>query len=498
MSTSSVDSPRTDSDISSPIDPVTAPTAAFGATGVPFDDAQARGLVADVRAHFDSGLTRPLAWRYAQLDGLDAMLREHRDRWADALQADLGKHPTEAFLTETGYLLGEIAHIRSKLKGWLRPKRVSVPPTVAPARAHIVREPLGVVLIIAPWNYPLTLSISPLIGAIAAGNAAVVKPSELAPATSALLAKLLPSYVDPSAITVVEGAVEETTALLNQRFDHIFYTGNGTVGRVVMEAAAKHLTPVTLELGGKSPTFIDGTGDLAAAARRIVWAKLINSGQTCIAPDYVLATPGVAAELEVQLESAITAAYGDDPMRSPDLGSIVNQRHFDRLIALMADADIAVGGQCDPDELKIEPTVLRGVRGDDAVMGQEIFGPILPIIEVADVDEAIRFVQGRDRPLALYVFSEDRSVRRRWTEETSSGALCFNVALAHVTVPGLPFGGVGASGMGAYHGEYSIATFSHAKSVLSKPFWLDSIRMVSPPYDRRIAKFAAKAVARLS
>jgi aldehyde dehydrogenase (NAD+) len=354
-----------------------------------------------------------------------------------------------------------------------------------PARASTVREPLGTVLIIAPWNYPLNLALAPLIGALAAGNCVVLKPSEVAPATSAVLAHWLPRVLDPQAVAVVEGGVPETTALLEQRFDHIFYTGNGAVGRIVMTAAARHLTPVTLELGGKSPALVEPGADLATAARRIAWGKFMNAGQTCVAPDYVLAIGQAGAEMEAHLTDAIREMYGPDPARSPDYGNIINERHFDRLAGLLTDGRTVVGGDHDRGARYIAPTVLADVDPDSAVMREEIFGPILPIVRVPDLDAAIAFITGRDKPLALYAFTASKDSKRRLIAETSSGGLAFGVPTAQLAVPGLPFGGVGESGMGRYHGSHSLDTFSHTKSVLDKPLQPDTLRVTYPPYTRR-------------
>ncbi|PLW74589.1 aldehyde dehydrogenase family protein [Streptomyces sp. SCUT-3] len=440
--------------------------------------------VSRLRAAFDTGRTKPLPWRRGQLEALRKLLEEQAGTFREALRSDLGKGATEAFSTEIGFTLNEIDHTLGHLEQWLRPRRVPVPASLAPARARTVREPLGTVLIISPWNYPLQLALAPLVGALAAGNCAVVKPSELAPATSAALARLLPRYLDPQAVTVVEGGVPETTALLEQRFDHIFYTGNGTVGRIVMAAAARHLTPVTLELGGKSPAVVEPGTDLAAAARRIAWGKFMNAGQTCVAPDYVLAVGEAADEIVPHLASAVRAMYGDDPAASPDYGRIVNDRHFDRLTALLEDGRAVVGGGHDRADRFIAPTVLADVDPDSPVMREEIFGPILPVVRVPDLDAAITFITERDKPLALYAFTASARTKHRLTTETSSGALAFGVPNAHLAVPGLPFGGVGESGLGRYHGELSVETFSHTKAVLDKPLFPDTLRLAYPPFTR--------------
>lgn len=431
---------------------------------------QVADTVSRLRRYFRGGHTRSLEWRTGRLLALRAMLTERGDDLVAALGADLGKSPAEARRTEIGFTLRELDHTLGHLEEWLRPEAVPVPEHLGgDASAWTAYDPLGVVLVIAPWNYPAQLLLSPLVGALAAGNCAVVKPSELAPATSAVLAELLPAYLGTEAVAVVEGGVPETTELLEQRFDHIFYTGNGTVGRIVMAAAARHLTPVTLELGGKSPVFVDRGTDLTAVAARLAAGKFLNAGQTCVAPDYVLTDPETARGLEAALAEAIEALYGPDPASHPEYGRIVNTRHFERLTALLDSGRTVTGGGRDRDAKYIAPTVLAGVAPDAPVMREEIFGPILPIVEVDGLDEAIDLVNERDKPLALYAFTESETTRRRLAGETSSGGLGFGLPLAHLTVSDLPFGGVGESGMGSYHGRYSIETFSHRKAVLHKP-----------------------------
>lgn len=446
--------------------------------------AQVAQTVAGLDATFSQGVTKPLAWRIAQLDGLDRMLAENESAFADALMADLGKDPAEAYITETSFVRAELKLIRGKLKRWLQPKMVKPSLAVLPATAYTVLEPLGTVLIIAPWNYPVQLLLAPAIGALAAGNCVLLKPSELAPATSALIARLVPVYLDNQAVAVVEGGIPQTTALLEQRFDHIFYTGNGTVARIVMAAAAKHLTPVTLELGGKSPTFVDDSADLKVAAQRIAWGKFTNAGQTCVAPDYVMVTPGIAEQLAPLIAAAITDMYGADP-RDGAYGRIINHSHFDRLAALVGNPQngtVATGGESDRATKYLAPTVMTGVELDAPIMEHEIFGPVLPMVTVADAHEAIRYINSGDKPLALYVFSERKEVRRAFLNQTSSGAVAFNLPLAHLAIPDLPFGGVGESGMGAYHGKRSLEIFSHEKAVVSKPTAPDTLGLVYPPY----------------
>ncbi|MFC7259939.1 aldehyde dehydrogenase family protein [Streptomyces lutosisoli] len=431
---------------------------------------QPADVVSRLRATFRSGHTKPVEWRTNQLRRLRELLTSHGEDLAAALHADLGKSSTEAFRTEINFTVREIDHTLEHLDGWLRPESAPVPAHLGDdATAWTQYDPLGVVLVIAPWNYPLQLLLTPMLGALAAGNAVVVKPSELAPATSAVVARLLPQYLDTDAVAVVEGGIPETTALLAERFDHIFYTGNGTVGRIVMRAAAEHLTPVALELGGKSPAFVDRDADLAVVADRLARGKFLNAGQTCVAPDYVLTDPATALALESEFAQAVETLFGTEPQQSTEFGRIVNERHFDRLSSLLDSGRTVTGGDSDRATKYIAPTVLADVDPKSPVMQEEIFGPILPIVTVADLDEAIGFINDRDKPLALYVFTESDTTRERIAAETSSGGLGFGLPLAHLTVSDLPFGGVGESGMGSYHGRYSIETFSHRKAVLEKP-----------------------------
>lgn len=438
--------------------------------------------VGRARAAFDAGTTRPLTWRLDQLRRLRRMLAERHADFAEALARDLGKHHTEAQLAEIGFVDAEAAHLERHLEGWLRPRRVPVPLTVRPARAWTELTPLGVVLVIGPWNYPLQLLLAPLAGALAAGNTVVLKPSEHAPATSAVLARWIPEYL-AGAAEVVEGGIPETTALLSERFDHIFFTGGEAAAKVVMRAAAEHLTPVTLELGGKSPAYVDASTDLATAAKRIAWGRFMNAGQTCVAPDYVLAREEVLEPLQAELIKAVTALFGPDPAASPSYGRIVDDGHFARLAALADASTVVHGGQRDAASRYFAPTLLRPAPGD-AVMAEEIFGPLLPLVPVDGLYAAIEEVNGRAKPLALYVFSNDPQTRRAFAGRTSSGALCFDVPAAHLSVPGLPFGGVGGSGMGAYHGEHSVRTFSHERPTLDKPLWPDTLELIYPPYTR--------------
>jgi aldehyde dehydrogenase (NAD+) len=431
---------------------------------------QPADVVARLRATFRSGRTKPVEWRTTQLRRLREMLTENGTDLAAALHADLGKSSTEAFRTEIDFTIREIDHTLDHLTDWLRPESAPVPAHIgADATAWTQYDPLGVVLVIAPWNYPAQLLLAPVVGALASGNAVVAKPSELAPATSAAVARLLPAYLDTDAVAVVEGGIPETTALLAERFDHIFYTGNGTVGRIVLRAAAEHLTPVTLELGGKSPAFVDRDADLTVVADRLARGKFLNAGQTCVAPDYVLTDSETAAALEPLLKNAVDTLFGSDPADSGEYGRIINERHFDRLTGLLDSGRTVVGGTSDRTTKYIAPTVLADVDPKAPVMQEEIFGPILPIVAVPDLDAAIDFINDRDKPLALYVFTDSDTTRRRIADETSSGGLGYGLPLAHLTVSDLPFGGVGESGMGNYHGRWSIETFSHRKAILEKP-----------------------------
>ena len=435
--------------------------------------------VARLRASFDAGRTRPLAWREAQLKALHAMCREQVDAFADALQADFGKPRFEGRTSDVGQGALEAQGALRNLKKWTAPESIGRIPGIGKGR--VLREPLGVVLIISPWNYPVGLLLSPLAGAIAAGNAVVLKPSELTPHTSAALAEFVPRYLDSEAIHLVEGGVEETTALLGERFDHIMYTGNGRVAEVVMQAAAKNLTPVTLELGGKSPCIVHEDADIPTAARRIAWGKFMNAGQTCIAPDYILVHESKEAELIEGLRGVLREFYGDDPKATPDFARIVNHRHYERVATLIKDGTPAIGGETDAEQRYIAPTVLRDVSPDADVMQEEIFGPVLPVLTIRDVDEAIGFVNERDKPLALYLFTEDDEVEERVLAETSSGGACVNGTIVHITDPRLPFGGVGPSGTGAYHGRHTFETFSHRKGVVTRGTRFDP-KMLYPPY----------------
>ncbi len=452
--------------------------------------------VASVRAAFNSGRTRPLAWREAQLDGLIRLLDEGEADLLAAMKSDVGKPSLEAWITDIGATATEIRHVRKNVAKWSKARKAKLPMSSQPGKGLVVPEPLGVGLIIAPWNYPVNLLLEPLAAAVAAGNAVVVKPSELAPATSAVLTRLIRQHLDNEAIAVVEGAVDVSTALLAERFDHIFFTGSTSVGRVVMKAAAEHLTPVTLELGGKSPVIIDESANLRTTARRLVWGKFLNAGQTCVAPDYLLVGAAQRDELLDHIAEAIGEFYGDDPSESADYGRIVNQRHLDRLRGLLDDpgaGTVAIGGESDPATRYLAPTVLIDSEPTASVMQDEIFGPILPVIVTDDLDDAIEFVNARPKPLALYVFSEDDAAADRVISETSSGSVCVNHSILQITPHDLPFGGVGPSGMGRYHGQAGFDAYSNLKAVLKKGTKPDPSLMY-PPYGRVKEAIFRKAI----
>lgn len=452
--------------------------------------------VTRLRAAFDAGLSRPVAWRREQLLALERMLADEEATIVEALATDLGRSELASNLTDLATARTSIGHTLKHLDDWVAPRRVKVPVAHKPGRAEVVPEPLGVVCVIAPWNYPFLLAVGPLVAALAAGNTALVKPSELSPATSTVLADLLPRYVDPEAIAVVEGGPDVAGAVLAERFDHIFFTGSTRIGKVVMTAAAAHLTPVTLELGGKSPAVVDRSARLSVAARRIALGKFLNAGQTCIAPDYVLVDDTVADELVDHLVAAVGDFYGADPRTSADYGRIVNRRHLDRLRGLL-DAggydQVVVGGEADPDDRYLAPTILTGVSPDAEVMQEEIFGPILPVVTVPSVADAVRFVNQRPKPLSLYAFAEDDDALDQLIDNTSSGGVCSNHTLVQFAVPDLPFGGVGDSGIGSYHGQAGFDTFSHLKSVLRKSTRPDPA-VLYPPYGKVKSKMLRSAL----
>ncbi len=417
--------------------------------------------------------TRNISWRIEQLLRIKTLVQNNESELLAALHSDLGKPEQEAWITELSFISGEVDHVVKHLKKWCKPRKVKTPIIVQPGKSFIQAEPLGSVLIIGAWNYPLQLVFAPLIAVISAGNCAIIKPSELAPAVSNLIATLIPKYLDNKAFTVVEGAVQETTELLTLAFDHIMYTGNAGVGRIVMAAAAKHLTPVTLELGGKSPVFIDGSANIALTAQRLAWGKWLNAGQTCIAPDYILTTKDMIAPLVAELKAQIIAMFSTDPQQSASYGCIVNERHTERLSQYLDCGEIVHGGAFDIAAKYFEPTIIVNPELDSKVMNEEIFGPIFPIICVDDYSAAKQLICKADKPLAAYLFSSDKAQQQDWIDTISSGSQCINDVIMFNAVPGLPFGGVGPSGMGHYSGKSGFDNFSHLKSVLKRPFIKD-------------------------
>jgi acyl-CoA reductase-like NAD-dependent aldehyde dehydrogenase len=442
-------------------------------------------LVQQQRAFFSTGQTKDITFRLEQLQKLRQAVKAHQDKVLEAVKADLQKPEAEAYITEIG-VVKEIDYALKHLRAWAKPKKVPLSLEQLPAQGRIYAEPLGLVLIISPWNYPFQLAIAPLVGAIAAGNCALLKPSELAPATSRAIADLVQQTFDPAYIAAVEGGVEVSQAVLAEKFDHIFFTGSTAIGKIVMEAAAKHLTPVTLELGGKSPCIVDADVQVEYAAKRIVWGKFLNAGQTCVAPDYLLVDRRIKPALLEAIEQTIQAFYGDDPVKSPDLARMINAKHFSRVAGLLASGSVAIGGQTSAAEKYIAPTVLDRVSWDDLVMQDEIFGPVLPVLEYDQLGEAIAQINARPKPLALYIFSKNPQVQQQVLEQTTSGGVCVNDTIMQIAPSTLPFGGVGDSGIGSYHGKAGFDTFSHFKSVLHKPFWLD-LPWRYPPYEGKMA-----------
>ncbi len=429
-------------------------------------------IVQKQKDYFRQGETKDVGFRIKQLKKLKSIILKKEDAIHKALYDDLRKSEPEAYITETGLVIKEIEEAIAKTPKWAKPKRVKTPLFFSPAASKIHPEPYGTALIISPWNYPFQLLFSPLVGAIAAGNTIVCKPSELSPHTTAITKEILDEFNDEY-ITVVEGGIPESTALLRERWDYVFFTGSTNVGRIVYQAAAKHLTPVTLELGGKSPCIIDKNINLENTARRLVWAKYLNVGQTCIAPDYLFVHKDIKEQLLTRVKEKIAQFYGENPQESEDYGRIINERHFDRLCGLLDEDKIIYGGNTDRDDKYISPTFMDGVSRDDKVMQQEIFGPILPIMEYENIDDVIDFVNDGEKPLALYIYSRDKSITDKVLNSCSSGGATVNDSVVHIGNPNLPFGGVGESGIGAYHSVASFETFSHMKSVLHKSPGID-------------------------
>lgn len=442
-------------------------------------------VVDRLRSVFCSGVTIPEEFRRAQLTKLMSMIKENEELILKALHKDLSKPKFEAALAEFDILTNDLHYAINNFSSWMKPEYVSTNLATKLDTCFVRREPLGVVLIIGPWNYPLQLLLLPLVGAIAAGNCVILKPSELSPATGSLLAELVPKYLSQDCYAVVCGAAEETKALLQNRFDHIFYTGSQTVARSILQAASVHLTPVTLELGGKCPCLIHGSVGVTAAARRLVWSKFFNSGQSCVAPDYVLCSQATRDALLPEIRQALEDFYTKDPEKCPDLCRIVSPRHWTRLIELLkkSSGKIVIGGESNEEDKYIAPTVVVDVTEHDALMEEEIFGPILPILTVESLQEGIDLINRKERPLALYVFSDESSIVNKVLENTKSGGFCSNDGIVHMTLPTLPFGGIGASGCGSYHGRWSFETFSHRRGCMLRGWGLERLNALRyPPY----------------
>lgn len=430
-------------------------------------------LLEQQQAFFKSNATRDIAWRVQQLKQVKQLVIDNEAALLKALETDLQKPAQEAWITELSYITGDVDHVLKHLKKWAKPRKVRTPIVVFPGKSFIKPEPLGSVLVMGAWNYPVQLVFAPLVAVIAAGNCAVIKPSDLAPAVSAVIAELIPKYLDNNAFAVVEGAIPETTALLELPFDHIMYTGNGAVGRIVMAAAAKHLTPVTLELGGKSPVYFDKSADLKIAAQRLAWGKWMNAGQTCIAPDYILTTKEMVEPLVNALTKQIDEMFSQDPSTHDSYGRIVNQRHTERLSTYLDSGEVVHGGSFDIEKKYFEPTIVVNPKLDSKLMSEEIFGPIFPIITVDNYLAAKDLVVDREKPLAAYIFTKDKAQQKDWINTISSGSQCVNDVIMFNAVPDLPFGGTGPSGMGQYSGKSGFDNFSHLKSVLKRPFLKD-------------------------
>lgn len=444
---------------------------------------QAEAFIKKQQDFFLSGKTLAPSYRVQALKRLEKAILSYEERLCQALKEDLGKSRAESYMCEVGLTLSELRYVKKHVFAWSRDRRVHTPLAQFHAKSFTVQEPYGVVLIMSPWNYPVLLTLEPLIGALAAGNCCIVKPSAYAPATSKVLAHMLGEVFAEEYVAVVEGGRQENQELLDQKFDHIFFTGGVRVGKTVMEKASAHLTPVTLELGGKSPCIVDHTANLKLTARRLVFGKYLNCGQTCVAPDYVLAERSIKDELLACIRQEIIKQYGEKPLENPDYGKMVNRKHFKRVLGLIDQNKLVWGGESDEAALRIAPTVLDGVTEKDPVMQEEIFGPVLPVLTVADMKEASAFVRRHPRPLALYLFTKDQRTKDHFLKSVPFGGGCVNDTIIHLATSHMGFGGVGDSGMGSYHGKKSFETFSHEKSIVKKYTWLD-LPMRYQPYSR--------------
>ena len=446
---------------------------------------QIRSLLEKQRAYFKSGVTVPVKFRIGQLKKLYAVVKKYEDEICDALTADLGKSRYEGFMCEVGMVLSEISYMLGHVKRFAKRKTVWTPLAQFASRSFKQPVPYGNTLIMSPWNYPFLLTMGPLVDAVAAGNTAVVKPSAYSGATSAIIEKLLGEAFPPEYIAVVTGGRAENAALLEQKFDLIFFTGSGNVGKEVLRRAAEHLTPAILELGGKSPCIVDVTADLKLAAKRIVFGKYLNCGQTCVAPDYILCERSVKDAFVAEVVKQIKIQYGENPLANKDYGKIINRKHFDRLVGLIDKTKVVAGGNADPDTCRIAPTVMDNVTEADAVMGEEIFGPIMPVLTFGRFDSVVDDLKNKDKPLALYLFSNDKKRIERVMTELSYGGGCINDVVIHLATSEMGFGGVGESGMGSYHGKDGFDAFTHYKSVVDKKTWID-LPMRYQPYKSKL------------
>ncbi|MBT4287539.1 MAG: aldehyde dehydrogenase [Deltaproteobacteria bacterium] len=441
--------------------------------------------------YFRSGQTLPLKWRWAQLRKLNTAIKTYQASIIEALKADLAKSEMESYVTEIGILYRSIKHNLKHLKQWMKPKKVSTSFLLPLSKAHLHSEPLGVNLIIGPFNFPFQLAIAPLIEALTAGNTAILKPSEFTPHTSAVISKMIAEFFPPEIVSVVEGGVKTVSELLTLSFDHIFFTGSTQVGKIIMKAAAEHLSRVTLELGGKSPVIVDASADIKTAVKRIVWCKFLNNGQVCVAPDYVYVHEAIQEAFIIELKATIKKFYGDHLETNPDYGRIINQRHTNRLIDLIKQETVILGGNYDLEKKFIAPTLLFPVTWESPVMQQEIFGPILPILTYTNIETVISTLQNKTKPLALYLFTKNKKIEAQITRQLSFGGGCINDTLNHVGLETLPFGGIGDSGIGHYHGEFGFKQFSHIKSILKRSTWLD-LPFIYPPFSNKKFNFIQK------
>lgn len=444
-----------------------------------------KAIVKNQRDYFNKGETKNIDFRISQLKKLKRAILDNENLIFEALKCDLGKCAFESYETEVGLILDEIKYTIKHLSSWSKPKKVKTPITHFLSWSYTYWDPYGVCLIMSPWNYPFQLTLAPLVGSIAAGNCAIIKPSAYSPKTSAIIAKIVKNNFVEEYITVIEGGRDANSALLEEAFDYIFFTGGVTVGKKVMEAASKHVTPITLELGGKSPCIVDTSADLDISAKRLVWGKFLNCGQTCVAPDYLLIHKSIKKEFLSNIQKYIKEFYGNDPINSDDLGCIVNDKHFERLQGLMKAGNIIAGGNVIKEKRKIAPTVIDNITWSDPIMQEEIFGPILPVIEYENLSEVISEINKHPKPLALYFFTKNKENEEIILRDISFGGGCVNDTIVHLATPHMPFGGVGASGMGGYHGKDSFETFSHKKSILKKSLLID-VKLRYAPYNDKL------------